>query len=67
MFGKRTPLTRGVHGWAGRWVVNGAGEDILVINLNPLQRGYVLGFPVKLRELLVSVDDQSGLATALTA
>jgi hypothetical protein len=67
VLGKRIPLTRGVHGWAGRWLVNGAGDDILVINLNPPQRGYVVGFPVKLRELLVSVHDPRALATALTA
>lgn len=64
--GKRVPMTRGVHGWAGRWLVNGAGDGILVIQLEPAQRAYVLGFPVKLRELLVSVDDASALAGALT-
>jgi hypothetical protein len=67
LLGKRVPLTRGVHGWAGRWLVNGAGDGIVVLNLDPLQRGYVMGFPVKLRELRVSVDDPSALATALTA
>jgi len=67
VLGRRVPLTRGVHGWAGRWLVNGAGDGILVISLNPRQRGYVMGVPVKLRELLVSVDDPSALATALTA
>ncbi len=65
--GKRVPLTRGVHGWSGRWLVNGAGDGILVVNLEPRQRGYVMGFPVKLRELLVSVDDPAALAEALTA
>jgi hypothetical protein len=65
--GKRIPLTRGVHGWAGRWLVNGAGDGILVIDLNPRQRGYVMGFPVRLRQVLVSVDDPATLAAALTA
>jgi hypothetical protein len=64
--GQRVPMTRGVHGWAGRWLVNGAGHGILVINLEPAQRAYVVGFPVKLRELLVSVDDTSAVAAALT-
>jgi hypothetical protein len=67
VLGRRVSLTRGVHGWAGRWLVNGAGDGILVISLNPWQRGYVIGFPVTLRELLVSVDDPSALAIALTA
>jgi hypothetical protein len=67
VFHERIPLTRGVHGWAGRWLVNGAGDGILVIQFDPRQRGYVLGFPVRLRELLVSVDDPSALAAALAA
>jgi hypothetical protein len=63
--GKRITLTRGVHGWAGRWLVNGAGDGILAIDLDPRQRAYVMGFPVRLRQLQVSVDDPAALATAL--
>ncbi len=62
----RRPLSRGVHGWAGRWLVNGSGEGIVNIGLAPRQRGYVLGFPVRLRHLLVSVEDPGGLMAALT-
>jgi hypothetical protein len=64
-FDRRVRLTRGVHGWAGRWLVNGAGDDILVVHLEPRQRAYVMGFPVKLEQLLVSVDDPQALAAAL--
>jgi hypothetical protein len=67
LLGERVPLTRGVHGWAGRWLVNGAGDGILIMNLDPQQRGYVMGFPVKLKQLLVSVDNPSALAAALAA
>src|SRR5260370_27067485 len=63
--GKRVPLTRGVHGWAGRWLVNGAGDGILAIYLHPRQPAYVLGFPVSLRQLQVSVEDPPALAAAL--
>lgn len=63
--GRRVPLTRGVHGWGGRWLVNGAGDGILVIDLEPTQRGHVMGFPVRLRQLQVSVDDPGALARAL--
>lgn len=63
---QRRPLSRGVHGWAGRWLVNGSGNGILDITLEPRQRGYVMGFPVRLRNLLVSVEDPAGLMTALT-
>ena len=60
------PISRGVHGFGGRWLVNGAGRGILRIELNPAQRAYVMGIPVRLRELLVSVGDVSAVAAALT-
>ncbi len=59
------PLSRGVHGWCGRWLVNGSGRGIVVIDLDPPQRGYVTGFPVRLRQLAVSVEDPAGLMAAL--
>jgi hypothetical protein len=59
------PLSRGVHGFAGRWLVNGSGQGILTISLTPAQRGYVMGFPVRLRQLMVSVVEPSALAAAL--
>lgn len=61
----RRPISRGVHGWAGRWLVNGSGEGIISIKLEPWQRAYVMGFPVRLRELLVSVEDPAGIKAAL--
>jgi hypothetical protein len=64
VYSKR-PLSRGVHGFAGRWLVNGAGDRILHIGFAPTQRGHVLGWPVSLRHLLVSVDDPNALAAAL--
>ncbi len=63
-FPKR-PLSRGVHGLAGRWLVNGSGQGIVSIDLAPRQRGYVMGLPVRLRQLLVSVEDPIALMTAL--
>lgn len=65
--GERVPLTRGVHGWRGRWLVNGAGDNIVSIQLEPKQRAYVMGFPVSLGELLVSVENPAALEAALTA
>lgn len=61
------PLSRGVHGFAGRWLVNGSGDRILVIDLSPAQRARVLGVPVRLSQLLVSVDDPEALARMLRA
>lgn len=63
--GERIPLTRGVHGWGGRWLVNGAGDGVVAIDLEPRQRAYVMGFPVSLRQLQVTVEDPPALAAAL--
>ncbi len=61
----RKPMSRGVHGLLGRWLVNGSGDGIVAMDLNPPQRGYTLGIPVRLRQLMVSVDDPQALADAL--
>ena len=55
----------GAHGWKGRWLVNGAHRPIAVIRLTHPSRGLVCGFPVRVRELLVSVEDRDGLRHAL--
>ncbi len=60
----RTP-SRGVHGWAGRWLVNGSSDGIVRIEIAPHARARVTGFPVKLSTLLVSVEDPEGLVAAL--
>lgn len=59
------PLSRGVHGFAGRWLVNGSGTGIVVMRLRPAQRGRVLGFPVRVEELMVSVSEPAALMAAL--
>jgi hypothetical protein len=62
----RKPISRGVHGRKGRWLVNGSGKGIVVIDLEPEQDAQVVGFPVHLRQLMVSVEDPDGLRTLLT-
>jgi hypothetical protein len=62
---ERFVLSRGVHGWAGRWLVNGSGDAIRAIDLEPVQWGRVLGVPVRLRQLLVSIEDPATLERAL--
>jgi hypothetical protein len=61
----RPVVSVGVHGWRGRWLVNGANRPIARITLALPVRARVLGFPVQLRELLVSVDDVAQLQRAL--
>ena len=62
---KSRPMSRGVHGLSGRWLVNGSGEGIVVIDLQPAQRAHVLGIPVRLRQLMVSLEDPEGLQPRL--
>jgi len=59
------PLSRGVHGFSGRWLVNGSGQGILSIDLMPDQRGYIMGMPVRLRQLMVSVINPKALVAVL--
>jgi hypothetical protein len=61
----RRYVSTGAHGWGGRWLVNGAPGPIAVINLREPVRAFVLGFPVQLRQLLVSIDDPDALAELL--
>jgi hypothetical protein len=63
---RKVRLTAGVHGWGGRWLVNGASGPIVAIRMNGRARGWVLGFPVRLRELSVSVADPVALITSLS-
>jgi len=63
---RRALLTRGVHGWRGRWLVNGAGQPLVDIELTPGQHGRVLGWRVRLIHLIVSAADPNGLIEALT-
>jgi hypothetical protein len=60
-------ISRGVHGWGGRWLVNGAGVDLVRISFEPEQRAHTIGIRVRLRELIVNVADPDALMTALGA
>jgi hypothetical protein len=55
----------GVHGWRGRWLVNGAAKGIVTIDIDPPARARVMGVPVRLRTLMVSVEAPEELIAAL--
>jgi hypothetical protein len=59
------PLSRGVHGFGGRWLVNGSGRGIVSVQLSPPGRAYLMGFQLRLQELMVSVAEPTALAAAL--
>jgi hypothetical protein len=64
----QTPMrtySRGVHGFGGRWLVNGSAQGLVTIDLEPAQRAYCMGIPIGLRQLIVSVEDASALTAAL--
>ncbi len=58
-------LSRGAHGFLGRWLVNGAGDRLVTIAIEPRVRAYVSGWPIRLRELTLSVDDPDSFAATL--
>lgn len=58
-------LGLGVHGFAGRWLVNGSLDGLLTLQLAPEQRAFVLGLPVKLRELQLSLEQPDAFLAAL--
>jgi hypothetical protein len=58
-------MSRGVHGFAGRWLVNGSGQGLVIINVNPVQRCHVLGLPLRLKQLIVSVAEPGALVSLL--
>jgi hypothetical protein len=62
----RPVVSIGAHGWKGRWLVNGAHRPIAVIRLAQPARARIVGFPVTVREIFVSVDDRDALRQVLT-
>jgi hypothetical protein len=66
----RTPLLRitaGAHGWGGRWLVNGSPDGIVTVEMAEPVRAFVTGFPIRLKQLSVSLDDPEGFLAALGA
>jgi len=59
-------FSRGAHGWNGRYLVNGRGDGLVTITVEPAQRGVMVGFPVNVSEMTVSVEDPEGLVAALS-
>jgi hypothetical protein len=47
----------GVHGWRGRWLVNGSSKGLVRLEIDPAVRARVMGVPVRLRQLTISLVD----------
>jgi hypothetical protein len=63
----RIPLTAGAHGWNGRWLVNGAPDGIVDVELTEPVRAHVAGFPIRLKVLSVSLEDPDAFLALLGA
>jgi hypothetical protein len=61
----RLGVLRGVNYWRGTALVNGAGTDLVDITLDRPSWVRLGPFPVRMRRLIVSAEDQSGLVAAL--
>ena len=60
-----TRMSVGAHGWRGRWLVNTTSGPLVRITIDPATPGRLLGIPVRVRELTVSVDDVAAFLTDL--
>jgi hypothetical protein len=56
----------GVHGWGGRWLVNGSSRGLVRLSMPGGVRARVVGFPVRLRTLRVSVESPDELIALLS-
>jgi len=56
----------GAHGWNGTWLVDGAASGLVTIDIDPPAQARVLGVPLRLWTLIVSVDWPDGLIASLT-
>jgi hypothetical protein len=61
----RLSVLRGVNYWRGTALVNGAGTDLVEITLDKPSWVRLGPFPVRMRRVIVSAEDQSGLGAAL--
>jgi hypothetical protein len=56
----------GVHGWRGRWLVNGAATGLVAITVDPPARAWAIAIvPITLRELTLSLEDPDAFLAAL--
>jgi hypothetical protein len=55
----------GAHGWRGNWLVNGSSQRLVRLEFEPPVHARTAGFPIRVRQVRVSVEDPCGLLTAL--
>jgi hypothetical protein len=55
----------GVHGWHGCWLVNGSASGLVRFEIEPAAQAWVIGIPVQLKTLRLSVMSPSELINEL--
>jgi hypothetical protein len=56
----------GVHGFRGRWLVNGSSKGLVRLTIDPPAPAKAAGVPIKVNTLRVSVTDPDELIAAVT-
>jgi hypothetical protein len=59
-------LAWGAHGWRGRWLINGSSRGLVRISIDPAGRGRCLFFPLRVKELTVSLETPDEFVAALS-
>jgi hypothetical protein len=60
-------LSWGAHGWRGQWLVNGSSRGLVRLRLSPSAPGRCLVLRIRIRELIVSLEDPTGFISAVRA
>lgn len=60
-------FTAGAHGWRGKWLVNGAADGIVDVELAEPVRARVSVVPIRLKVLSVSLEDPDAFLESLAA
>ncbi|WP_354643659.1 hypothetical protein [Kitasatospora camelliae] len=55
----------GVHGFAGDWLVNGSARGLVRLEVDPAASARMMGIPVPLRRLRLSVTDPAAFVAAV--
>ncbi|MBV9282004.1 MAG: hypothetical protein JOZ41_18145 [Chloroflexi bacterium] len=56
----------GIHTrFRGTWIVNGSPSGMVVLDIEPPVRAHTFGIPIRLKRLLVSLEDPEGFLAAL--
>ena len=63
----RTTLSAGAHGWRGRWLVNTVGRNLVNLTIDPAVTARLLGVPVTVRDLAISLEDPAAFLAELDA